>query len=60
MTIPAYLISNLPASGTVTGLRVGWLMFGSTLAQPTRFTATGLDLGYFNWLTAQIRNVIFQ
>ncbi len=60
MTIPAFLMSNMPASGTADGLRVGWITFGTTLAQPTRFNATGLDLGYFNWLTAQIKNVPFQ
>jgi hypothetical protein len=59
-TIPAYLLSNLPASGLSNGVRVGWLTFGTTLTSPTRFTAPGLDLGYFNWLNALIKNVTFQ
>lgn len=60
LTIPSYLLSNLPPSGLNGGIRVGWLTFGTTLSQPTRFTAPGLDAGYFNWLTAQVKNVLFQ
>jgi hypothetical protein len=59
-TVPRWVIPALPASGTVQGLPVGFLYFGTILAQPSRFSATGLDLGYFNWSTVQVKNVVYQ
>ena len=59
-TVPSWVLSALPASGVVDNVAAGFLVFGSSLAQPSRFTATGLDLGYFNWSTLQLKNVVFQ
>ena len=59
-TVPSWVLSALPASGVVAGVPVGFLTFGTSLPQPSRFTATGLDLGYFNWSTRQVTNVVFQ
>lgn len=60
ITIPAWMVSTLPVSGTDSGLSVGFLAFATTLSQPTRFQAPGLDLGFFNWANIQVSNVAFQ
>ncbi|MBI3667929.1 MAG: hypothetical protein HY236_17150 [Acidobacteria bacterium] len=62
LTIPSWVLSALLASGIEpsNGLPVGGLSLGATLPQPTRFTATGLDAGFFNWGFIQLKNVVFQ
>ena len=59
-TVPGWVVSALPPSGIIGGVAAGFLTFGTTLAQPSRFTATGLDLGYFNWANLHLKNVVFQ
>ena len=59
-TVPAWVVGSLPPSGVVDDVVAGFMLFGTTLAQPSRFTATGLDLGYFNWSTVHLKNVVFQ
>jgi uncharacterized protein (TIGR03437 family) len=60
LTVPAWIVSALPPSGVVDGVNAGFMTFATTLAQPSRFSATGLDLGYFNWGLIQLKNVVFQ
>lgn len=59
-TVPSWVLSALPVSGAVDGVRAGFLGFAASVAQPTRFTATGLDLGYLNWFLVHLKNVVFQ
>lgn len=61
-TLPEWLLSALPASGTdpLVNAPVGFLMLGAMLPQPSRFSASGIDVGFFNWLELQTRNVNFQ
>jgi hypothetical protein len=44
-TIPSYILSALPITGTATGLQLGFLSL-TTSTVPNAFTATGLDAGY--------------
>ncbi len=62
LTIPSWVLAALPASGVdpSNGLTVGGLSLGTTVPQPTRFTATGIDAGFFNWAFIQLKNVVFQ
>jgi hypothetical protein len=32
----------------------------TTLAQPARFEATGIDVGFFSWAELQTKSVVFQ
>ncbi len=63
-TVPAYVVSELPASGLAAGLPVkvpvGFLSIATTLPQPTRFQPTGIDVGFFNWGLVLTKNVNFQ
>ena len=61
-TIPAWLLSALPASGLdpVSGFFVGFLVVGPALPQPVRFEASGIDVGFFNWAGLEARNTVFQ
>lgn len=60
--VPAWVLSALPPSGVdpATGAPVGFLLFGAPLPQPVRFEASGIDIGYFNWATLEVKNVVFQ
>jgi uncharacterized protein (TIGR03437 family) len=60
--VPAWVLSALPQSGVdpVAGVAVGFLLLGTTLPQPARFEASGIDIGYFNWATLEVKNVVFQ
>ena len=62
VTVPAWVLSALPASGIdpTVGVAVGLLSLGGTLPQPTRFQATGIDVGLFSWAAVQTKNVTFQ
>jgi hypothetical protein len=61
-TVPAWVLSALPASGIEpsVGVAVGGLSLATTLPQASRFQATGIDLGFFNWGALQTKNVNFQ
>jgi hypothetical protein len=59
-TVPAYVMSAMPASGNSNGMPVGWLSFSTTLATPTRFSTTNLDAGFLNYWNARIQNVTFR
>ena len=62
-TVPAWVLSAMPASGpdpSVGGTAVGFLTLQSSLAQPARFQATGIDVGFFNWTVWQVKNVKYQ
>lgn len=59
-TVPSWVLSTLPPSGTTQGIRVGFVAVGTSLAQPARFTAAGTDVNFFNWATLQLKNVTFQ
>ncbi len=60
--VPAWVLSALPPSGVdpVTKVPVGFLLFATALPQPARFKASGIDIGYFNWATLEVKNVVFQ
>jgi hypothetical protein len=62
LTVPAWVLSALPASGVASDIPIpiGFLGAGATLSSPGRFQARGVDAGYFNWGTLQIKNVNFQ
>jgi hypothetical protein len=61
-TVPAWVMSTLPASGLATDIPapVAFLGMAATLPAPGRFEAPGLDIGYFTWFTLQLKNVNFQ
>jgi hypothetical protein len=61
-TVPAWVVSTLPVSGLATDIPapVAFLAVAATLPAPTRFQAPGIDVGYFNWFAAQLKNVNFQ
>jgi len=62
-TVPAWVLSAMPASGpdsSAGGTADGFLTLHSTLAQPVRFQATGIDVGFFNWSLWQAKNVKYQ
>jgi len=58
MTVPARILSALPASGTEGGIPMGQLMLG-TMTSPVRFNATGLDYGYFSTVVVDGKTVAF-
>jgi uncharacterized protein (TIGR03437 family) len=62
LTIPQWVLSALPASGTDSsvGVPVGFLSVGVTLPQPSVFQADGIDIGFFNWGGLETKNVVFQ
>lgn len=62
LTVPAWVLSALPASGIdpSVGVAVGILSLGTTLPQPSRFQAPGIDVGFFNWAALQTKNVNYQ
>jgi hypothetical protein len=62
-TVPAWILSALPASGAdpgAGGTADGFLTLQSTVAQPARFQAPGIDVGFFNWSLWQAKNVKYQ
>ena len=61
-TVPAWVLSTLPASAIdpAVGAPVGFLLLATTLPQPVRFQATGIDIGFFNWAGLGGKNVVFQ
>lgn len=62
-TVPSWVLSAMPASGpdaSVGGTADGFLTLQSTLAQPVRFQAAGIDVGFFNWTLWQAKNVKYQ
>jgi len=61
-TVPAWVMSSLPVSGLASDIAtpVGFLAVGAGLPAPVRFQAPGIDIGYFNWFVAQLKNVNFQ
>src|SRR6202030_874864 len=62
-TVPSWVLSALPASGNdpaTGGTPVGFLIVATTLSQPARFQATGVDVGFFNWAALQVKNVNYQ
>ena len=60
-TVPAWVLSALPASGLATDIPapVGFLAV-TTGGAPARFQAPGVDVGYFSWAAAQVKNVNYQ
>jgi uncharacterized protein (TIGR03437 family) len=62
-TVPAWILSAMPASGAdpgAGGTADGFLTLQSTVAQPARFQAPGIDVGFFNWSLWQAKNVKYQ
>jgi hypothetical protein len=59
-TVPSWVLSTLPASGTSGFLPVGFLQFVTGPSQPSRFTATGLDVGFFQWINTNIRGIAYR
>jgi len=62
-TVPSWVLSALPTSGAdpaTGGTPVGFLIVANTLPQPARFQATGVDVGFFNWVALQVKNVTYQ
>jgi hypothetical protein len=60
-TVPAWVLSALPASGNATDIPapIGFLGV-ATGGVPARFQAPGIDAGYFSWLAVQLKNVNYQ
>jgi hypothetical protein len=60
-TVPAWVLSALPASGLATDIPapVAFLVVATSLPTPVRFQVSGIDVGHFNWLAAQLKNVNF-
>jgi uncharacterized protein (TIGR03437 family) len=58
-TVPSWVLSALPASGSVDGLPVGFLFVASS-GQPSRISGTGMDLGFFSYTAGQLKNVVYQ
>jgi len=58
LTVPARILSALPASGVEDGIPMGQLMLG-TMSAPARFNATGLDYGYFSSVVVDGKLVAF-
>lgn len=59
-TVPSWVLSTLPASGTSGFLPVGFLQFVTGPPQPSRFAATGLDVGFFQWINTNIRGIAYK
>jgi hypothetical protein len=61
-TVPAWVMSTLPASGLATDIPapVAFVGLAATLPASGRFQAPGIDVGYFSWFTVQLKNVNFQ
>ncbi len=61
--VPAWVMSALPASGLATDIPAPVAFLGVATTAPaahTRLQAPGIDAGYFDWLTVQLKNVNFQ
>lgn len=60
--VPSWVLSALPASAQASDLPapMGFLGVGTALSSPSRFQASGVDSGTFNWGELQITNVNFQ
>ena len=60
--VPAWVLSALPASAQASDfpVAIGYLAVGTALSSPARFQASGLDVGFFNWGTLQVKNVVYQ
>ena len=61
-SVPAWVRSALPPSTTDSsvGAKVGFLSLATTLPAPTRFQATGVDAGFFNWGELQVKSVVYR
>jgi len=62
-TVPSYILSALPVSGTAggSGIEVPLSQLAVGLAgQPARFTATGLDTGYLSWSSLLLKGVNYR
>jgi uncharacterized protein (TIGR03437 family) len=61
-TVPAWVLSALPASATDPSVaaKVGFLTVATARPAPTRFQATGVDVGFFNWGQLQVKSVVYQ
>jgi hypothetical protein len=61
-SVPAWVRSALPPSTTDSsvGAKVGFLTLATTLPAPTRFQATGVDAGFFNWGELQVKSVVYR
>ncbi len=61
-TVPAWVLSALPASAQAADfpVAIGYLAVGTALSTPARFLAGGVDAGFFNWGTLQVKNVVYQ
>lgn len=61
-TVPAWVLSSLPASVQASDfpVAIGYLAVGTALTSPARFQASGVDAGFFNWGTLQVKNVVYQ
>jgi hypothetical protein len=63
ITVPAWVLSALPASGLATDIPAPLAFLALATTTPdaaTRFQAPGIDAGFFNWFTLQLKNVNFQ
>jgi uncharacterized protein (TIGR03437 family) len=59
-TISPLFLQNLPASGVVSGVPVGFLGVGTYLPSAVRFAAPGSDINVLNYLLLDLKNVVFQ
>ena len=61
-TIPKQVLLALPPSAVVSDVNapLGSLLVMTPLATPARFSARGLDAGFFNWVYGMAKNVVYQ
>ncbi len=59
-TVPSWVLSAMPASGQSGVIPVGFLQFVVAQPQPARFTATGLDVGFYQWFSTTIKGLSYK
>lgn len=59
-TVPSWVLSALPVSGVSGFIPVGFLQFVVAQPQPVRFTAGGVDVGFFQWFNTTIKGLQYK
>lgn len=59
-TVPSWVLSALPVSSVIEGSPTGMLMVGSTSSEPSRFNASGIDIGVVSYFNYGGKSVNFQ
>lgn len=59
-SVPSYVLSALPISSGGTTSPTGFLVLGNTSLEPTRFTASGVDIGIIQYFNTSGKNLPYQ